>query len=153
MKTAVLDSQPPRTYLLVFDPDEEVMSGLLSFVLEKQITAGHFTAIGAVSKATLGFFDRKTKDCDKIPQDGQAEVLSLIGDVAVTEKGEPGVHAHMVLGLPDGSAKGGHLIEATVDRLWLVNNGTVTSFEGDMEEYRDLIVASGKKKRRAKADR
>ncbi len=39
-----------------------------------------------------------------------------------------------------------HLIEATVDRLWLVNNGTVTSFDGDMEEYRDLIVASGKKK-------
>jgi len=39
-----------------------------------------------------------------------------------------------------------HLIEATVDRLWLVNNGTVTTFEGDMEEYRDLIVASGKKK-------
>ncbi|MFN7026045.1 MAG: ABC-F family ATP-binding cassette domain-containing protein [Pseudorhizobium sp.] len=39
-----------------------------------------------------------------------------------------------------------HLIEATVDRLWLVNNGTVTAFEGDMEEYRDLIVASGKKK-------
>ena len=39
-----------------------------------------------------------------------------------------------------------HLIEATVDRLWLVNNGTVTSFEGDMDEYRDLIVASGKKK-------
>jgi ATP-binding cassette, subfamily F, member 3 len=39
-----------------------------------------------------------------------------------------------------------HLIEATVDRLWLVNNGTVTTFEGDMEEYRDLIVSSGKKK-------
>ncbi|MDX3927251.1 MAG: ATP-binding cassette domain-containing protein [Shinella sp.] len=39
-----------------------------------------------------------------------------------------------------------HLIEATVDRLWLVADGTVTSFDGDMEEYRDLIVASGKKK-------
>ncbi|MBB4289291.1 ATP-binding cassette subfamily F protein 3 [Rhizobium leguminosarum] len=39
-----------------------------------------------------------------------------------------------------------HLIEATVDRLWLVNGGTVTSFEGDMDEYRDLIVTSGKKK-------
>ncbi|ABC90271.1 putative ABC transporter, ATP-binding protein [Rhizobium etli CFN 42] len=39
-----------------------------------------------------------------------------------------------------------HLIEATVDRLWLVNGGTVTAFEGDMDEYRDLIVASGKKK-------
>ena len=39
-----------------------------------------------------------------------------------------------------------HLIEATVDRLWLVNGGTVTTFEGDMDEYRDLIVTSGKKK-------
>ncbi|WP_105402931.1 ATP-binding cassette domain-containing protein [Neorhizobium sp. T7_12] len=39
-----------------------------------------------------------------------------------------------------------HLIEATVDRLWLVNNGTVSNFEGDMEEYRNLIVSSGKKK-------
>ncbi|CDN47256.1 ATP-binding cassette domain-containing protein [Neorhizobium galegae] len=39
-----------------------------------------------------------------------------------------------------------HLIEATVDRLWLVNNGTVSNFEGDLEEYRNLIVSSGKKK-------
>jgi uncharacterized protein len=114
VKTAVLDSQGPKTYLLVFDPDEEVMGGLLSFVREKQITAGHFTAIGAVSKATLGFFDRKAKDYTKIPRDRQAEVLSLIGDVAATDKGEPGVHAHMVPGLPDGSARGGHLIAATV---------------------------------------
>ena len=39
-----------------------------------------------------------------------------------------------------------HLIEATVDRLWLVNNGTVSNFDGDMEEYRSIIVSSGKKK-------
>lgn len=39
-----------------------------------------------------------------------------------------------------------YLIEATVDRLWLVNEGTVKPFDGDMEEYRDLIVAAGRKK-------
>ncbi len=39
-----------------------------------------------------------------------------------------------------------HLIEATVDRLWLVNNGTVSNFDGDMEDYRNLVVSSGKKK-------
>ncbi|MCL6706808.1 ABC-F family ATP-binding cassette domain-containing protein [Pseudomonas sp. R2.Fl] len=38
-----------------------------------------------------------------------------------------------------------HLIEATVDRLWLVNNGTVSVFDGDMEDYRSLIVASARK--------
>ncbi|MCF3641506.1 ATP-binding cassette domain-containing protein, partial [Rhizobium sp. TRM95111] len=36
-----------------------------------------------------------------------------------------------------------HLIEATVDRLWLVRDGTVTSFDGDLEEYRTLIVGGG----------
>lgn len=43
-----------------------------------------------------------------------------------------------------------HLIEATADRLWLVNNGTVTTFEGDMDEYRDIVVSSGKKKKKKK---
>jgi hypothetical protein len=48
VKIAVLDSQPSKTYQLVFDPDEEVMGGLVGFVKEKGITAGHFTAIGAI---------------------------------------------------------------------------------------------------------
>ncbi|MBP1850738.1 ABC-F family ATP-binding cassette domain-containing protein [Rhizobium halophytocola] len=39
-----------------------------------------------------------------------------------------------------------HLIEATADRLWLVNDGTVSVFEGDMEEYRSLIIQGSKKK-------
>ncbi|MFC3076095.1 ABC-F family ATP-binding cassette domain-containing protein [Shinella pollutisoli] len=39
-----------------------------------------------------------------------------------------------------------HLIEATVDRLWLVADGTVKTFEGDIEDYRGLIVQSGKGK-------
>jgi len=114
MKTAILDEGLPRTHLLVFEPGEEVMKGLLAFAREKGLTAGHLTAIGAVSGAVLGFFDRQAKDYRRIHQDGQAEVLSLIGDVAVQEKGGPGVHAHAVLGLPDGSTRGGHLIEATV---------------------------------------
>jgi uncharacterized protein len=114
MKSATLDDQQPRTYLLVFDPGEEVMKGLLAFVKEKKMTAGHLTAIGAVSDAVLGYFDRREKDYKRIPQEGQAEVLSVIGDVALTESGEPGVHVHAVLGLPDGSTRGGHLIEAHV---------------------------------------
>jgi hypothetical protein len=41
-------------------------------------------------------------------------VLSLVGDVAVGDDG-PKVHAHVVLGRADGSAHGGHLLEA---RVW-----------------------------------
>ena len=43
-----------------------------------------------------------------------------------------------------------HLIEATVDRLWLVRDGTVTAYDGDLEDYRSLIVASPKGKQQAK---
>ena len=39
-----------------------------------------------------------------------------------------------------------HLIEATVDRLWLVHNGTVKAYDGDLEDYRNLIVSGGKQK-------
>ncbi len=39
-----------------------------------------------------------------------------------------------------------HLIEATADRLWLVRDGTVTSYDGDLEDYRSLIVGGPKAK-------
>ena len=46
-----------------------------------------------------------------------------------------------------------HLIEATVDRLWLVRDGTVSTFDGDLEEYRSLVVASPKSREdKAKAN-
>ncbi|PWR25544.1 ABC-F family ATP-binding cassette domain-containing protein [Zavarzinia aquatilis] len=34
-----------------------------------------------------------------------------------------------------------HLIEACADRLWLVSGGTVKAFDGDMEDYRRLVLA------------
>ncbi len=42
-----------------------------------------------------------------------------------------------------------HLIETSADRLWLVENGTVKTFDGDMDEYRDRLLAA----RRGKATR
>jgi Plants and Prokaryotes Conserved (PCC) domain len=45
--------------------------------------------------------------------DEQVELLSLIGDVAVKD-GEPQVHAHAVVGKRDGTAHGGHLLQARV---------------------------------------
>ncbi|MCB1418642.1 MAG: ABC-F family ATP-binding cassette domain-containing protein [Notoacmeibacter sp.] len=47
-----------------------------------------------------------------------------------------------------------HLIEATADRLWLVHDGSVAPYDGDMEEYRALIIgnARGNDGKPAKAD-
>ncbi|WFS01879.1 ABC-F family ATP-binding cassette domain-containing protein [Rhizobium tumorigenes] len=37
-----------------------------------------------------------------------------------------------------------HLIEATADRLWLVKDGTVMNYDGDLEDYRNTIVAASR---------
>ncbi len=34
-----------------------------------------------------------------------------------------------------------HLVEATADRLWLVANGRVTAFDGDMDDYKRLVLS------------
>ncbi len=34
-----------------------------------------------------------------------------------------------------------HLVEATVDRLWLVRNGGVENFDGDLDDYKSLILS------------
>lgn len=34
-----------------------------------------------------------------------------------------------------------HLVEATADRLWIVKNGTVKAYDGDMDTYREDLLA------------
>lgn len=106
-------SDTPVTYALIFEKNEEVMEALRQFVREHQFTASRFSAIGAFSDVTLGFFDPATKDYRENFVNEQVEVLSLLGDVASSDGG-PAVHAHVVVGKSDGSAWGGHLLRATV---------------------------------------
>ena len=91
-----------------------MIAGLGGFAAENDLNAASITAIGAFSDATLGYFDMERKEYKQIPVREQVEVLSLIGDIAPKENGEPQVHAHVVLGKSDGTTKGGHLLEAHV---------------------------------------
>jgi uncharacterized protein len=113
MKTKLINEGEEKTFALVFDKGDEVASLLLTFAKENHLAASHFTAIGAFERVTLGFFERQRKDYKKIPINEQVEVLSLFGDIAVSDKG-PQVHAHVVVGKSDGTAHGGHLLEAHV---------------------------------------
>jgi len=53
----------------------------------------------------------------KIPIEGQVEVISMIGDVALYQ-GKPVVHAHMMVGTSDGTTRGGHILDAYVSPRW-----------------------------------
>lgn len=114
MRSKILNAGPgERTFALVFDTGEEPMGLLARFAEEHNIEAAHFTAIGAFSEAVVAYFDWEKKDYLRIPIREQVEVLALVGDVAVSES-KPKIHAHVVLGKRDGTAHGGHLMEARV---------------------------------------
>jgi predicted DNA-binding protein with PD1-like motif len=113
VRSKLLNADPPITYAVVLDTGDEVIGELGKFVREQEVEAASLTAIGAFSRAVLGYFQWETKQYKKIPVDEQVEVLSLLGDVAVGDQG-PALHLHAVLGKADGSVVGGHLIEAHV---------------------------------------
>lgn len=102
-----------HVFALVFDKGDEFISELQRFAQENELTGSHLTAIGAFQNVTLGYFDRKARDYRRIPIEEQVEVLSLVGDIALKD-GAPKIHAHAVVGKSDGTAHGGHILEAHV---------------------------------------
>ena len=137
MKSRVLHAGPQTTYALVLDQGDEVVQALTAFAREKGLNASQITAIGAFSEATLGYFDRATKQYRKIPVREQVEVLSLVGDIALDGE-HPKLHAHVVIGKADGTAHGGHLLDA---RVWPTLEVIVT--ESPRHLRRRMDPASG----------
>jgi predicted DNA-binding protein with PD1-like motif len=102
-----------RQYAVIFGKGDEAFSGLLDFAERYHVSSAHFTTIGALSGATLAWFDPQRKMYKKIPIDGQVEVISMVGDIALYQ-GKPTVHTHMVVGTSDGTTRGGHVLSAYV---------------------------------------
>jgi hypothetical protein len=87
---------PTKQYAVIFYTGDEAFSGLLEFAEKYHVSSAHFTAIGAISGATVGWFDPQRKMYKKIPIDGQHEVMGMSGDIALYQ-GKPVVHTHMVV--------------------------------------------------------
>lgn len=113
MRWKLIGSTDTPTYVVVLDPGDEAMAVLSGFAADQHLSGAQITAVGAFERAVVGWFDREARDYRPIRVDQQCEVLSLVGDVALGAGG-PQPHVHAVLGLPDGSTRGGHLMEGQV---------------------------------------
>lgn len=103
-----------RGTIVILDSGEEAFAALTRFANESAISGASLTAIGAFENAVVGWFDFSSKTYKKIRVDEQCEVLSAIGDIASGDDGKASLHVHVVLGLSDGSTRGGHLLEGKV---------------------------------------
>lgn len=134
MKYKLLNDDKQKTYAIVLESGEEAKEQLLAFARKEKVEASQFTAIGAFSETTVGFFDFSIKDYKKTDFKQQMEVLSLAGDITMFN-GEYKVHGHIVLAKEDGTAHGGHLIKGIVHpTLEIILNESPVYLQREMDE-------------------
>lgn len=117
-----------RTFRINMTKGDEMMSGLTDFAEKYHIKNGHFTALGAINKATFGWTDvERGLGQKKIELNEEAEIVSLLGSISVDAQGRSTVHGHGSVALSDGSVRGGHFWEAHVS---IIAEVFVTEEEG-----------------------
>ena len=108
-------------YQLRFDSGEGLADKLLRWLARHRIGYATLTGLGAVSRATVAYWNAETRQYEHHVLDEQLEVVSLIGNVTIKD-GAPFTHIHVTLGGPDLSIRGGHFIDATVHpnlEIWI----------------------------------
>jgi uncharacterized protein len=140
MKSKSINDGMERTFVLILDQGEEAFKSITEFADREKITGASVSAIGAFAKAKVGWFDLAAKKYKPIEVNEQCEVLSLIGDVAQGDDGKASLHLHAVLGLQDGTLRGGHLLSGSVQPTLEV---TITETVGDLRRKKspDLGIA------------
>jgi predicted DNA-binding protein with PD1-like motif len=102
-----------KVFLARLPHDSDLLLSIKDVFKESGIQMGFFTAIGAVKTARVAFYDQTAKIYTDLIIDETAEILSCVGNISEVD-GDISVHAHITLGLKDGTAKGGHLLEGTI---------------------------------------
>lgn len=116
----------PGGHLIRFFHGEEIVSGLVAFAKSANLTAAWVQALGALSRAEIGYYDPEARKYERLAIEEDVEVTGLIGNLSLVEQ-EPFAHLHVTLGRRDFSTLGGHLFRgeagATVEVLLLAFAG------------------------------
>lgn len=101
-----------ETFLDRLPHDGDLLVSIKESFEKAGITMGFFVAIGAVKCAKVAFYGQDDHQYHDFSLNEPAEILNCTGNVSELD-GETFVHAHITLGLKDGTTKGGHLVEGT----------------------------------------
>lgn len=86
----------------------DLLKELNDFVHAQGINLAWFTGLGAVSRATIRYYDQPTQSWMDLQKDQRLEVAGMVGNVSLLN-GEPIVHAHITFADEQGRCFGGHL--------------------------------------------
>ncbi|MEM2192562.1 MAG: DNA-binding protein [Candidatus Hadarchaeales archaeon] len=107
------ECKPGKSIVARLPYGEDIIKSITSVVREKKISLAHFTVVGALKRAKIAYYDQGAKEYKVIEIQSPHEIVSCTGNISVY-KGEPFVHAHVVLADHQGFTRGGHLLEGTI---------------------------------------
>lgn len=94
-------------HLFRLPKDADLLTALETICLERDINHASIALIGALTRASLGFYLQDERRYVSHDVDKPLEILSGIGNVSLKE-GRPFVHLHLSLSDDTGAALGGH---------------------------------------------
>ena len=130
-----LTTEAKRVIFARMEPGEDVLKTIEAVSSEHGVRAGQLTLIGAVSMASLGFFDRESMEYKTFTVDKDLEVVSCMGNIASTREGGLIVHAHMVVADQNGRCYGGHLMPGC--EVSVTMELIITELDEDVRRARD----------------
>jgi uncharacterized protein len=95
------------------DHGEDIISQFTNLAEENGIETGSLSAIGALSRAKLAYYDQVTHEYGEVALEEPVELASCFGNISLRDS-RPFVHAHAVLSDRTGRTWGGHLTSGTV---------------------------------------
>jgi predicted DNA-binding protein with PD1-like motif len=102
-----------RCFLCSLDHNSEIVASITALAKALGVETGAVTAIGALQRAEIGYYDQETHEYGTIEIDHPMEIASLTGNISIRD-GKPFLHAHATLADSDGNLLGGHLQSGTV---------------------------------------
>ena len=106
-----IESSVKRIIVAKLERGEDLLDSLVALAKKYELVSGFFSAIGALSEASIGFFEKGKYKSIRI--ESNLEVVSCIGNISYRE-GEVTAHAHIVVGDREGKAFGGHVLKGCV---------------------------------------
>jgi uncharacterized protein len=91
----------------------DLLEEITEICKERNIQLGRIEAIGAVQKASIGFYNQTKREYEFITINEPLEITNLTGNISIKD-GTPFVHAHVTLADSSGKAYGGHLAPGTI---------------------------------------
>jgi predicted DNA-binding protein with PD1-like motif len=103
----IYGSKIGRIFFARLSEDEDLLEAITLRAKQAGVITGFFILIGALKRATLGFYRKREYRPIEIPD--PVEIVSCTGNISIKQE-EPIVHAHILISDEKGKVLAGHLL-------------------------------------------